>query len=370
METYLEKTGRTIDAAIQAALDELHLDRDQVTVEVLEKPKTGFLGIGGALARVRVSYVRSRAAKAEEFLTGLLTRLQSAATVRIEEAADGTLSIELLGSGLGFLIGHRGDTLDAIQHLVNYAVNRGDEHPARVTIDAENYRAKRVEALQRLAKKMAAKALKYRKNLSLEPMNSYERHIIHAALQDMEGVSTRSIGVEPHRRVVVVCEGVVRPTGPRPPRSDKPRQFGGRPQFGERPPFGGRTQGGERPPFGGRTQGGERPPFGGRTQGGERPPFGGRSQGGERPPFGGHTQGGGRPQGGGFQGRQGGGYGRPDRPDNRPGGPGGYRRPDAPRPGGGAPRPGDAPRTQPFTPPGNPRPYDRISGAPPETDDE
>ncbi|MDR1157838.1 MAG: protein jag [Oscillospiraceae bacterium] len=324
MEAYLEKTGKTIDAAIQAALDELHLDRDQVTVEVLEKAKTGFLGIGGALARVRVSYVRSRAAKAEEFLTGLLARLQSTATARIVEAADGTLNIELLGSGLGFLIGHRGDTLDAIQHLVNYAVNRGDEHPARVTIDAENYRAKRVEALQRLAKKMAAKALKYRKNLSLEPMNSYERHIIHAALQDMEGVSTRSIGVEPHRRVVIVCEGGgVRPAGPRPLRSDRPRQGGGRPQFGERSPFGG-----------------------------------GRSQGGGRPPQ------------SGFQGRQGGGYGRPDNRAGSGAGAGGYKRYDAPRPGGGTPRPSGPPRTQPFTPPGNPRPYDRISGAPPETDDE
>ncbi|MDR0381368.1 MAG: protein jag [Oscillospiraceae bacterium] len=320
METYLEKSGKTIDAAIQAALDELRLDRDQVTVEVMEKPKTGFLGIGGNPARVRVSYVRSRAAKAEEFLMGLLRRLQSPATARIEEAEDGTVNIELVGSGLGFLIGHRGDTLDAIQHLVNYAVNRGDERPARVTIDAENYRAKRVEALQRLAKKMAAKALKYRKNLSLEPMNSYERHIIHAALQDTEGVSTRSIGVEPHRRVVVVCEGAPRPVGgPRPPRSDRPRQPGGRP-----------------------------------AQGGGYNRFGGGGRPDNRP-------------GGGFQGRSGGGYGRPD---NRPGG--GYnRRPDAPRPGpgpgGGMSRPGGAPRTQ---PPGAPRPYDRIPGAPFGEDDE
>ena len=111
-----------------------------------------------------------------------------------------------MGSDLGSLIGRRGETLDAIQQLTNYAVNRGQSKRVRIHLDAENYRAKREETLERLARKTASKALKYHRNMTLEPMNAYERHVIHAALQDFDGVTTYSTGTEPNRRVVVACE--------------------------------------------------------------------------------------------------------------------------------------------------------------------
>jgi len=255
MEKSLEATGKSIDAAIQAALDEVGMERDQVSVEVLEKPKTGFLGLGSSLARVRISYSVSRADKAEAFLSGLLTRMGSSAQPVVTERSDGALSVEFVGSGLGLLIGHRGDTLDAIQHLTNYVVNRGEETPIRVDIDAENYRAKRVESLKRLAQKTGEKVLKSRKNMTLESMNAYERHIIHAALQEMPGLSTYSVGMDPNRRVVVSCG---RPTEGRPPAGrGKPRQggmaqrTGGDKGHGDRPPYQrapGGARGGARPP--------------------------------------------------------------------------------------------------------------------------
>ena len=119
-----------------------------------------------------------------------------------------------MGENLGMLIGRRGDTLDAIQHLTNYTLNRDAAKRARISVDAENYRGKREESLQRLAAKVAGKVVKYRRNVTLEPMNSYERHVIHAALQDMPDVTTYSTGTEPNRRIVVayskyksVCAG-------------------------------------------------------------------------------------------------------------------------------------------------------------------
>ena len=114
--------------------------------------------------------------------------------------------IRLDGEKLGALIGRRGETLDAIQHLTNYAVNRGSDKHMHISVDAESYRAKREESLVRLAEKMAAKAIKYKRSMALEPMNSYERHVIHTALQDYEGVTTSSTGTEPNRRVVVSYE--------------------------------------------------------------------------------------------------------------------------------------------------------------------
>ena len=111
--------------------------------------------------------------------------------------------MNLSGNGMGAIIGRRGETLDAIQHLTNYAVNRGSEKHLHISVDAENYRSKREESLTHLAEKMAEKAIKYKRSMALEPMNSYERHVIHTALQNYEGVTTSSTGVEPNRRVVV-----------------------------------------------------------------------------------------------------------------------------------------------------------------------
>jgi len=228
----IEKSAKTEDLAIAAALQELGLSRDDVTVEILERAKSGFLGFGASPAKVKVSYevpdevvaepapVAAEAVAVEEeaqcentahekvynFVNGLLEHMGVRANIEITEKEDGGINVNLSGKGMGVVIGRRGETLDAIQHLTNYAVNHGSEKRLHVSVDAEAYRAKREEALVRLAEKMAAKAIKYKRSMALEPMNSYERHVIHAALQDYEGVSTSSIGTEPNRRVVVAYE--------------------------------------------------------------------------------------------------------------------------------------------------------------------
>ena len=293
MIKFIDVTGKTEDEAIQSALAQLKMDRDDVSVEILERAKAGFLGIGSAPARVRVSYDdgkaeeavkpaekpaapkpekkvepsaapkavpmyapevlqkkepraakeersgrpareerRERAKSAERaerpapqpkpivdlgeecrdekseqirsFLKGLLEHMDSAAEIKIYESEKGRYKVYLEGEKLGALIGRRGETLDAIQQLTNYSINRGNEkNRVRVQVDAENYREKREQSLERLAEKVAGKVTKYRRNVTLEPMNAYERHVIHTALQDTPGVTTFSIGTEPNRRVVV-----------------------------------------------------------------------------------------------------------------------------------------------------------------------
>ena len=226
----LEKTARTEDEAIAAALAELGMDRDDVSVEIVERAKSGFLGIGASPAVMRVSYeapdpveekapaapvaepVKAAATEVDEnpdyaairqFLSGLLERMGVKAQIEISTRENGGINVNLSGNGMGAIIGRRGETLDAIQHLTNYAVNRGSEKHLHISVDAENYRSKREESLTRLAEKMAEKAIKYKRSMALEPMNSYERHVIHTALQNYEGVTTSSTGVEPNRRVVV-----------------------------------------------------------------------------------------------------------------------------------------------------------------------
>lgn len=203
MNKSVETTGRTIDDAIAKALEELGTDRDSVTVEVLEKPKSGFLGIGSTPAKVRVCLEISKAGKANDFLIGLLTHMNASARPVIYEAEDGVLDIKLEGENLGILIGRRGETLNAIQHITNYVVNRGEEERSRVMVDIENYRKKREDSLKKLAEKTASKVMRYRRNVALEPMNAYERHVIHATLQEWKDVSTFSSGAEPRRCVVV-----------------------------------------------------------------------------------------------------------------------------------------------------------------------
>ena len=214
MRKWIETTGRSEEDAIAAALFQLGLDRDDVSVEVIERAKSGFLGFGGNPAKVRVSYEvpgeeetpaaedDPKAMKIREFLEGLMEHLNVQATPDIYRSETG-YKVILQGHGLGAIIGRRGETLDAIQQLTNYSVNRGQSKRVRIHIDAEGYRAKREESLQRLAVKVAGKVVKYRKNMTLEPMNAYERHVIHAALQDYPNVTTYSTGVEPNRRTVV-----------------------------------------------------------------------------------------------------------------------------------------------------------------------
>lgn len=200
----IQVTGKTEDEAIASALAQLGLERDAVSVEIIERAKSGFLGLGAAPAVVKVSYEKAdnQQEKAEKFIRGLLEHMGAEAEIQVTEREKG-INVNLSGANMGVIIGRRGETLDAIQHLTNYAVNRGAEKRLYINVDAENYRSKREDSLVHLAEKMAAKVVKYRRSMALEPMNSYERHVIHTALQEFEGVSTSSTGTEPNRRVVV-----------------------------------------------------------------------------------------------------------------------------------------------------------------------
>ena len=141
--------------------------------------------------------------KIEIFIKGLLEHMDSKAVPQCRKADSNTYKVDLVGEDLGYLIGRRGDTLDAIQHLANYTVNRDVEGHIRINVDAECYREKREDSLRRYARKKAQQVLKARRRTTLEPMNAYERHVIHAALQDMENITTHTTGVEPNRRVVI-----------------------------------------------------------------------------------------------------------------------------------------------------------------------
>ncbi len=286
MRDYIDVTGKNEDEAISKALAQLNLDRDDVSVEVLERAKSGFLGLGACPAKIRVYYgpeeeepvivkepepvrpvpvppeepprrpaperrerperkepkkerpapvekkerpaPQERSAQAAEppvpplalgeevddekaqaiktFLAGLLEHMDSAAEIKVYLPEKGRYKVILEGQGLGALIGRRGETLDAIQQLTSYAVNRGGGPRVRIHLDAENYRAKREQSLQHLARKVAGKVVRYRRSVTLEPMNAYERHVIHTALQDYEGVTTYSTGTDPNRRVVVAYD--------------------------------------------------------------------------------------------------------------------------------------------------------------------
>ena len=281
MEKTLVTTGKTIDLAIEAALSQLGLDRDSVSVLVLAQAKSGFLGFGAQPAKVQVTYEapdpvpekpkvalssasrskpkaaapvkkpepapvkpapaksepvgeapkaevpQQEAPKAEKpkapkehkvyapaepgsveekietFITGLLTHMGSSAVPHCVKSDENTYSVDLVGDDLGYLIGRRGDTLDAIQHLCNYSINRNVEGHIRINVDAEDYRRKREDSLSRYARKKAQQVLKSRRRTTLEPMNAYERHVIHATLQDMDKITTYSTGTEPNRRVVI-----------------------------------------------------------------------------------------------------------------------------------------------------------------------
>ena len=295
MEKTIVTTGKTIDLAIESALNQLGLDRDSVSVMVLQQPKPGFLGFGKADAKVQVTYeapdpvvvpekpksalgsasrskpkarpipekkpeapkqpapkaepvkeapkaekpkapkapkaekkadapkqhrehrsaapqepkvyapaeAGSTEEKIEVFLKGLLEKMGSDAVPHAWKESDNSYKVDLTGADLGYLIGRRGDTLDAIQHLANYTVNREIDGHIRINIDAEDYRQKREDSLRRYARKKAQQVLKARRRTTLEPMNAYERHVIHAALQDMDNITTHSTGTEPNRRVVI-----------------------------------------------------------------------------------------------------------------------------------------------------------------------
>ena len=210
MRKVIETTGATIDEAIDNALLQLGCSRDDegVEIEVIARPKSGFLGFGKEPAKVRVSVEGTPAEGAAKFLEGLLVRLGTPAKIDIREnRAEKEIHMDLSGDNMGAVIGRRGETLDALQYLTTIVANRIEDDRWRVVLDTENYRAKRQETLIALANKTAARVVKYQKAVALEPMNPHERRIIHAALQSNEAVTTYSTGTEPNRKVIVALAG-------------------------------------------------------------------------------------------------------------------------------------------------------------------
>ncbi len=200
----IEKMGKTAEEAIQNALRELKVTEDKVTIEVLEEGSKGFLNlIGVKPAKVKVTLKRDYVGDVKEFLRSVLNAMNIKAEIHIKEE-DNEVKINLIGPNMGILIGYRGETLDSLQYLVSLIVNKNhDEAYKRVILDTSNYRFNRQETLKKLACKMADKVRVSGKTLKLEPMNPYERRIIHSTLQNNEYVTTQSEGDEPYRRVVI-----------------------------------------------------------------------------------------------------------------------------------------------------------------------
>ena len=205
------KTAPTVEAAVSAACEELGVKPEDVIYEVLTQPKRGFLGIGSVDAKVRVEYTVKPSSSADEFAKKLLENMQIDAEIETKLCDNGEYLININGEEAGVLIGHHGETLDALQYLCNLAANKKDGEAedreyTRVVVDISGYRAKREETLRQLARRTAERALKYKRSVSLEPMPSHERRIIHSEVQRIEGVTTNSVGSENNRRVVVFPE--------------------------------------------------------------------------------------------------------------------------------------------------------------------
>ncbi|QOY37385.1 RNA-binding cell elongation regulator Jag/EloR [Anaerobacillus isosaccharinicus] len=196
-------SGKTVDEAVQSAIKQLNTTRERVSIKIVEEPQKGFLGlIGVKPAVVEVEIKPDAADEAINFLQDVTKNMGVSIEINKVETKDGLL-LNLSGEGIGMLIGKRGQTLDSLQYLVNLVANRSSEQYMRIVLDAENYRDRRKESLEQLAKRLGTKAVRTRKEVILEPMNALERKIIHTALQEIKGVKTYSEGVEPNRRIVV-----------------------------------------------------------------------------------------------------------------------------------------------------------------------
>jgi spoIIIJ-associated protein len=206
---FVVKTAKTVEEALQEALEELKATEKEVEYEVIEEASKGLFGlIGTKEAKIKVVLKNDPEETADKFLDGILKGMGIIALHDIS-MEDDIMKIEInniSSSDMGILIGKRGNTLDSIQYLLSLAINKDRENYLKVLLDAEGYRAKREETLKRLAKKMAEKAKYSKRPVKLEPMNPYERRIIHSALQEFDGVSTYSEGNEPYRRVVIVSK--------------------------------------------------------------------------------------------------------------------------------------------------------------------
>lgn len=201
----LEFSGKNVEEALANALKELNVPKERVDFEVVEEGSKGLLGLFGAKpAIIRVTVKKTAIDEAKRFLGGVLDAMEIVADIEVKEEAE-ILKINLSGPKMGLIIGYRGETLDSLQYLTSLVVNKGNEYK-RVILDTEGYRMKREETLKRLADKTAYKVRKYGRSMKLEPMNPYERRIIHSSLQGADKIKTYSIGDEPFRRVVVELE--------------------------------------------------------------------------------------------------------------------------------------------------------------------
>lgn len=200
----IEMTGKTVEEALKNALKQLNTTEDKVEYEVLEEGSKGFLNlIGTKQAKILVKVKRDYLAEAKDFVRNILDSMGIKSEIRIKEE-NNIIYIDLTGPNMGIIIGYRGETLDSLQYLVSLVVNKGHDIPyKKIVLDTESYRKKREETLKRLAEKTAYKVRKTGRPFKLEPMNPYERRIIHSALQEQEGIYTYSQGDEPFRRIVI-----------------------------------------------------------------------------------------------------------------------------------------------------------------------
>ncbi len=202
--------AKSVEEALSLAAEQLGAPEAEVKYTVIAEAKRGFLGLGSSDAEISAYYIPRGEQAAIDFINTVIADMQLTAEIDVRDGKDGELLIEVSGEGSGILIGHHGDTLDALQYLLNLAANRREEGEKReylkVTLDIEGYRAKREETLRALARKQADKVLKYKRSVMLEPMNPYERRIIHSEVQNIKGVSTNSIGSENNRKIVIYLD--------------------------------------------------------------------------------------------------------------------------------------------------------------------
>lgn len=230
MKKEITVQAKTVEEAVKNGAAQLGIDENGVVYEVIEEPKRGFLGMGSTPATVKVMYVFKPLEAARSFAQTLIKDLCLDAEVVIHDDGSGEALMEITGADAGTLIGHHGDTLDAFQYLVNLAANKKetDERKyTRISVDIENYREKREQTLRALADRMAQKVKKNGRSVTLEPMNAYERRIIHAQVQGIAGVSTNSVGAEGNRRVVIYLEGTEKPTEENAAKFDPQQSRGG-----------------------------------------------------------------------------------------------------------------------------------------------
>lgn len=211
MKQELIVTGATVEEALQSGAAQLGVMPEELQYEVLVEPKKGILGIGKVAAKLKVTYTADPADLALDFIRTLLENMGAEAMVELEKKEGNERLVRISGKDAGSLIGYHGETLDALQYLANLAANKKSDETdernyTRILVDIENYREKRAETLKALARRMAGRVLKYKRNVTLEPMSAYERRIIHSEIQGIEGVTTYSVGAEGNRKVVIQLE--------------------------------------------------------------------------------------------------------------------------------------------------------------------